>query len=66
MFTIQGVCDWCKTPSYLAKHEYIDGKCHHSCKNCNELALADVRHFNLAELSAMQRHLPEFGLARHA
>lgn len=54
MFTIEGVCDWCKKPSLLAKHQYLDGKSHYACKQCNELATFDVRQFNLAELEQRQ------------
>ncbi len=50
MYTIEGVCDWCNKLNFLTKHEYIDGKCHHSCKECNELAIFDVRLFNHAEM----------------
>lgn len=49
MFKIEGVCDWCKQPALLAKHDYIDGKHHHSCKDCNSMATLDVRQFNIAE-----------------
>ncbi len=55
MFTIEGVCDWCKTTSLLTRHEYIDGKAHHSCEKCNELARLDVRQFNLAEQAMRER-----------
>jgi hypothetical protein len=65
MFTIQGVCDWCKQPSYLAKHEYIDGKYHHSCQSCNEHARLDVRQFNLALLADQQRAARQPNLAHH-
>ncbi|WP_394152382.1 hypothetical protein [Vibrio maritimus] len=50
MFTKEGICDWCHTPSYVTKHEYIDGKCHHSCEQCLSFAVMDVRQFNLAEI----------------
>ena len=49
MFTIEGVCDWCKKPSWLIEHQYLDGKSHYSCKQCNALATFDVRLFDLAE-----------------
>ncbi|MDN3698458.1 hypothetical protein QWY97_14050 [Vibrio cortegadensis] len=49
MFKIEGVCDWCKQPALLAKHDYIDGKHHHSCKDCNAMATLDVRQFNIEE-----------------
>ncbi|MEH0666094.1 hypothetical protein H4F18_00335 [Vibrio scophthalmi] len=55
MFTIEGVCDWCKKPSLLTKHDYVDGKYHHSCKECFEYATLDVRQFNLAELRQRER-----------
>ncbi|GAL31172.1 hypothetical protein JCM19239_3538 [Vibrio variabilis] len=50
VFTKEGICDWCHTPSYVTKHEYIDGKCHHSCEQCLSFAVMDVRQFNLAEI----------------
>jgi hypothetical protein len=65
MFTVQGVCDWCKQSSYLAKHEYIDGKYHHACKSCNEHARLDVRQFNLAELAAQQHQPSQYDIVRH-
>lgn len=55
MFTIEGVCDWCKQPSMLTKHEYVDGKSHCSCAECNDLATLDVRQFNIAELQQRER-----------
>jgi hypothetical protein len=55
MPTIEGICDWCKRPAFLTKHEYFDGKCHYSCQSCNEVARLDVRQFNLAEQAAQQR-----------
>ncbi|KOO05487.1 hypothetical protein [Vibrio nereis] len=55
MFTIEGICDWCKKPSLLTKHEYVDGKCHHSCKECHHLAVIDVRQFNVGELQQRER-----------
>lgn len=55
MFTIEGICDWCKQPKLLIKHEYIDGKSHHSCKSCNEFARMDVRQFNIAEQAFRDR-----------
>lgn len=53
MYTTEGVCDWCSKLSFLTKHEYIDGKCNHSCEECNELARFDVRLFNNAEMQFM-------------
>ncbi len=55
MFTIEGICDWCKKPNFLIKHEYIDGKAHYSCEKCNELARLDVRQFNIAEQALRER-----------
>ncbi|RJX72958.1 hypothetical protein DZ860_07340 [Vibrio sinensis] len=55
MFTIEGLCDWCKKPSLLTKHEYIDGLCHHSCKSCYDLATLDVRQFNIEEIQQRER-----------
>ncbi len=55
MFTIEGICDWCKQRGLLEKHVYVDGKCHYSCKNCHQYALIDVRQFNLDELAARQK-----------
>ncbi|MGF1742413.1 hypothetical protein L4C34_15275 [Vibrio profundum] len=55
MFTIEGVCDWCKKPSLLKKHDYLDGKSNLSCKQCYELAVLDVRQFNLGELEQIKR-----------
>lgn len=55
MFTIEGTCDWCKKPGLLTSHEYIDGLCHHSCKECNDLAKLDVRQFNIAELAQREK-----------
>ncbi len=56
MFTIVGVCDWCKKPALVAKHEYIDGKYHHACEKCHEIATLDVRLFNIAELQQRERN----------
>ena len=50
MFTIEGICDWCKQPSLVMKHDYLDGKHHHSCEKCNDFATMDVRQFNIGEL----------------
>ncbi|WP_165311132.1 hypothetical protein [Vibrio ziniensis] len=59
MFTIEGVCDWCKKPSLLlTKHEYVDGKTHSSCKSCNDFARMDVRQFNIAEQAMKERQQP--------
>lgn len=55
MFNIEGICDWCKRPALLTKHEYIDGKCNYSCKKCNELASLDVRQFNIGEIALRER-----------
>lgn len=32
MFTEEGTCDWCKKPSFVTRHDYVDGKYHHSCQ----------------------------------
>lgn len=58
MFSIEGICDWCKKPAVLTKHDYIDGKCHYACKECNEVARLDVRMFNLEELAAASQLQP--------
>ena len=50
IFTIEGFCDWCQTPSFVTKHEYVDGVCHYSCEKCHQYAVMDVRQFNLAEI----------------
>ena len=55
MYTILGVCDWCKKTSRLTKLDYIDGLCHHSCKECFAIAALDVRQFNLDELQQRER-----------
>ncbi|CAH0525821.1 hypothetical protein [Vibrio hippocampi] len=55
-FSIAGVCDWCKKPSMVTKHEYVDGKCNHSCQECNDIATLDVRQFNLEELAIRAKH----------
>lgn len=56
MYTIEGICDWCQQPNYLTKHEYIDGMCHHSCEACNDLAVLDVRQFNIGEMQFRERN----------
>ncbi len=56
MFTIEGVCDWCKKPALVIKHDYIDGKCHYACEKCHPMATLDVRQFNLAELQQRERN----------
>ena len=33
MFTEEGTCDWCKKPSFVTRHDYVDGKYHSSCKS---------------------------------
>ncbi len=55
VYEIEGICDWCKKPSFLTRHNYIDGKYHHSCEKCNDLARLDVRQFNLAEQQLIDR-----------
>ncbi|QIA63031.1 hypothetical protein GT360_05650 [Vibrio astriarenae] len=51
MKTHFGQCDWCKESRRVSKLEYVDGKHHHSCKECMSLAKIDVRLFNLDELA---------------
>ncbi|MBY6196570.1 hypothetical protein [Vibrio hangzhouensis] len=58
-FTIEGFCDWCQTPSFVTKHEYVDGKCHHSCEKCLSFAIMDVRQFNLAEIEYRAKSLAQ-------
>ncbi|USD64129.1 hypothetical protein [Vibrio sp. SCSIO 43136] len=55
MYTIEGICDWCKQPGMLTRHQYVDGKSHCSCHHCNDLAKLDVRMFNQAELEQRQQ-----------
>ncbi len=55
MFTIEGVCDWCKKPSMVMRHEYLDGKSNYSCEECNDIAKIDVRLFNLGERQMIER-----------
>ncbi|XAW90471.1 hypothetical protein ABDK09_13800 [Vibrio sp. CDRSL-10 TSBA] len=55
MFTIYGICDWCKKPNQLTKLEYLDGKTNHACENCNDFARMDVRQFNIAEQAQRER-----------
>ncbi|NOH73208.1 hypothetical protein F0225_17980 [Vibrio pectenicida] len=57
MFTIEGVCDWCKKLSLVAKHEYIDGLCHQSCAECNDIAKLDVRQFNADERQQQAKNI---------
>lgn len=54
-FTKQDICDWCHAPSFVTKHEYIDGKHHHSCEKCLSFAIMDVRQFNQAEIKFRNR-----------
>ncbi len=49
-FAIEGFCDWCQSPKFVTRHEYVDGKCNFSCKECVDFAAMDVRQFNKAEL----------------
>lgn len=51
MFNTEGNCDWCNKRSLLIRHEYIDGKHHHSCESCNDMAKIDVSLFNTDELA---------------
>ncbi|PWI34027.1 hypothetical protein DI392_07450 [Vibrio albus] len=56
MFTTQGVCDWCKKAAQVTRHDYIDGKYHHSCEDCQERAKLDVRQFNLEEVDLSNKY----------
>ena len=58
MSSIEGICDWCNNRSSLTRHEYVDGKCHHSCEECNDLARIDVSLFNTDEI-ALRNKLAE-------
>ncbi|WP_413284397.1 hypothetical protein [Vibrio sp. MA40-2] len=58
MSSIEGNCDWCNKRSLLTRHEYVDGKCHHSCEECNDLARIDVSLFNTDEI-ALRNKLAE-------
>ncbi|SHO56357.1 hypothetical protein [Vibrio quintilis] len=60
MFMIEGVCDWCKQPSLLTPHQYLDGKVYCSCKDCYEFACMDVRLYNQEEEAAQFRTRPKF------
>ncbi|APX06486.1 MULTISPECIES: hypothetical protein [Vibrio] len=55
MFTEEGTCDWCKKPSFVTRHDYVDGKYHSSCKACYDIAKIDVRLFNQGELQMRER-----------
>lgn len=55
MFNTEGTCDWCKEPKMVMKHNYVDGKHHHSCETCNDIATLDVRLFNIDELALRSR-----------
>ncbi|MDA0147464.1 hypothetical protein [Vibrio sp. LaRot3] len=55
MYTTEGFCDWCKKPSLLKKHDYLDGKCHYACRECDDMATLDVRQFNIAEAKLIER-----------
>lgn len=57
MFTIEGTCDWCKRPRMLTRHDYLDGKCHHACQECNDIAKIDVRLFNIGEQQMRERQM---------
>jgi hypothetical protein len=54
MYIYEGICDWCKKLAMLKKPDYIDGKSHFSCQECNVLATLDVRQFNLAETESQK------------
>ncbi|MEI8634382.1 hypothetical protein P4S72_24925 [Vibrio sp. PP-XX7] len=60
MFMIEGVCDWCKHPALLAKHQYIDGKVYYSCQNCYAFACMDVRLYNNEEQEIQTRQQAKF------
>jgi hypothetical protein len=55
MLNNEGSCDWCNKHSILIRHEYIDGKFHHSCESCNDLAKIDVNLFNLDEIAQQNK-----------
>ncbi|EQM50075.1 hypothetical protein D051_5521, partial [Vibrio parahaemolyticus VPCR-2010] len=50
-----GTCDWCKKPSFVTRHDYVDGKYHHSCQACYDMAKIDVRLFNQGEMQMRER-----------
>ncbi|WP_375753879.1 hypothetical protein [Vibrio sp. HN007] len=58
MFKTEGSCDWCKKQSLLIRHDYVDGRFHHSCEDCQDLAKFDVNLFNIDEL-ALRKHATE-------
>jgi len=35
----------------LIRHDYVDGKYHHSCESCNDMAKIDVNLFNIDEIA---------------
>ncbi|TPA28369.1 hypothetical protein DXJ84_08300 [Vibrio parahaemolyticus] len=55
MFTEEGTCDWCKKTSFVTRHDYVDGKYHHSCQACYDMAKIDVRLFNQGEMQMRER-----------
>ncbi|WP_350225803.1 hypothetical protein [Vibrio parahaemolyticus] len=55
MFTEEGTCDWCKKPSFVTRHDYVDGKYHHSCQTCYDMAKIDVHLFNQGEMQMRER-----------
>ena len=57
MFTEEGTCDWCKKPSFVTRHDYVDGKYHSSCKSSYDIAKIDVRLFNQDELQMRERKM---------
>lgn len=59
----EGICNWCNRRSLLIRHDYVDGKFHHSCESCNSIAILDVSQFNrdeLAQRSKMAESLPAY------
>jgi GH43 family beta-xylosidase len=59
MFTIEGICDWCKQPALLTTHQYIDGKVCYSCQACYEHACLDVKLYNEEEELLRQSSLTQ-------
>lgn len=51
MINTEGNCDWCNRYSMLIRHDYVDGKYHHSCASCNDMAKIDVNLFNIDEIA---------------
>ncbi|MGL6257780.1 hypothetical protein [Vibrio sp. WXL210] len=57
MSTTYGTCDWCKQRRRLKQLNYLDGKYHHSCEECMDLARLDVQLFNQGEQAYRERML---------